>query len=298
MIERARNNIAERGDAARDSREGRRSRRCASSFIQLVEGVRELSSKYGPEHPKMKALTGQMDSVRKAYEEEIDGVLATFEKTYQELRRQRALAEGADGAAEEGGDRAVEDRGRVQAAAARRRAEHEDVQPHREPAEGDRHHRPDEDEQRARARARDRARRAGAAEAGAEPDARPAARPRHRHRAGVRHRGARQHAEDAGGRRAVPGRAGAGPGADHRRGAPARRRRRRATTCASATWACSSIRSRSRPSAAGRSARTSCSCRRIARCGPWSSPARARRKARRRPPSTWASRWPRRAAAC
>ena len=48
-----------------------------------------------------------------------------------------------------------------------------------------------------------------------------AARARDRHRSGVRDRGAGQHAQDAGGRRAVPGRAGAGAGADHRCGAGA-----------------------------------------------------------------------------
>src|SRR5262249_40611521 len=44
-----------------------------------------LSSKYGPEHPRMKAITAQMDSIKKAYQEEIDGVLASFEKSYQQM---------------------------------------------------------------------------------------------------------------------------------------------------------------------------------------------------------------------
>ena len=41
----------------------------------------------------MKAIQGQMQSIRKAYEQEIDGVLAAFEKTYQETARQRARAQ-------------------------------------------------------------------------------------------------------------------------------------------------------------------------------------------------------------
>ena len=53
---------------------------------------------------------------------------------------------------------------------------------------------------------------------------RPDAGARHRDRPGVRDRGARQHPEDPGGRRAVAGRAGAGTGADHRRGRRAPRR--------------------------------------------------------------------------
>ncbi len=43
----------------------------------------------------MKAVSGQMDTVRKAYEHEIDGVLATFEKSYQELLDNERVAEGA-----------------------------------------------------------------------------------------------------------------------------------------------------------------------------------------------------------
>src|SRR6185503_19890146 len=45
----------------------------------------DLSSRYGPSHPKMKSVKGQMDTIRSAYEQEIEGVLATFQKSYQEL---------------------------------------------------------------------------------------------------------------------------------------------------------------------------------------------------------------------
>ncbi|HXJ23378.1 MAG TPA: polysaccharide biosynthesis tyrosine autokinase, partial [Polyangia bacterium] len=42
-------------------------------------------ARYGAEYPRMKSLIGQMDTIRKAYEKEVDGVLATFEKSYQEM---------------------------------------------------------------------------------------------------------------------------------------------------------------------------------------------------------------------
>src|ERR1022692_4943787 len=42
------------------------------SFLQSSKEYAELTSKYGPDHPKIKALVGQMESVRKAYEQEID----------------------------------------------------------------------------------------------------------------------------------------------------------------------------------------------------------------------------------
>ena len=224
IIEHARTNIAEE-ETIPEIREKDTIRALREAFIQQSKESADLSSKYGPEHPKIKALASQMETTRKIYVAEIDGVLATFEKSYRALVDNERGAARHDGVAEERGDRAIEDRGRVQAAAAGRRSEHQDVRPDREPPEGDRHHRPDEDEQRPDPRAGDRAGLTGAAQAGAEPAARPADRARHRRRAGVRHRGARQHAEDAGRRRAVPGRAGAGSRADHRR----RARRRRGT---------------------------------------------------------------------
>ena len=124
----------------------------------------------------MKALAGQMETVRKAYEQEIDGVLATFEKTYQELvdneRSLKALMEQQKKEAIELSKIEVEYKP-LQRAAEQNTKMYGIIA---EPAEGDRHHRPDEDEQRPRARAGDRPGRAGAAEAGAEPAARAAAR--------------------------------------------------------------------------------------------------------------------------
>jgi succinoglycan biosynthesis transport protein ExoP len=84
MIQRARNNIADE-ETLPEIREKTTIERLRDGYIQLTKDYADLSSRYGPEHPKMKALTGQMDTLRKAYEQEIDAVLATFEKSYQEL---------------------------------------------------------------------------------------------------------------------------------------------------------------------------------------------------------------------
>ena len=84
MIQRARSNITEE-ETLPEIREKDTIQKLRDSYMQLSKDFAEVSSRYGPEHPKMKALTGQMETVRKAYEQEIDAVLATFEKSYQEL---------------------------------------------------------------------------------------------------------------------------------------------------------------------------------------------------------------------
>lgn len=84
MIERARNNISDE-ETLPEIREKDTIRSLRDNFIQYSKDYADLSSKYGPDHPKMKALASQMDVVRKAYEAEIDAVLRTFEKAYQEL---------------------------------------------------------------------------------------------------------------------------------------------------------------------------------------------------------------------
>jgi succinoglycan biosynthesis transport protein ExoP len=84
MIQRARNNITEE-ETLPEIRERGTIEKLRDSYVQLSKDFADLSSRYGTEHPKMKALTGQMETVRKAYEQEIDAVLATFEKSYQEL---------------------------------------------------------------------------------------------------------------------------------------------------------------------------------------------------------------------
>jgi len=96
MIERARNNITEE-ETLPEIREKDTIRALRESFITFSKESADLSSKYGPEHPKIKAITSQMAAVRKVYEQEIDGVLATFEKAYQVLldneRSLRAMME-------------------------------------------------------------------------------------------------------------------------------------------------------------------------------------------------------------
>jgi succinoglycan biosynthesis transport protein ExoP len=84
MIQRARNNITEE-ETLPEIREKGAIDKFRDSYVQLSKEYADLSSRYGAEHPKMKALTGQMETVRKAYEQEIDSILATFEKSYQEL---------------------------------------------------------------------------------------------------------------------------------------------------------------------------------------------------------------------
>jgi capsular exopolysaccharide synthesis family protein len=84
MIERARSNIAEE-ETLPELREQPTIRTLRDTFIGLSKEYADFSSRYGAEHPRMKALQGQIDATRAAYEKEMDGVLATFEKGYQEL---------------------------------------------------------------------------------------------------------------------------------------------------------------------------------------------------------------------
>jgi succinoglycan biosynthesis transport protein ExoP len=84
MIERARNNIADE-ETLPEIQEKETVQHLRDAYVQLSKDYADLSSRYGPEYPKMKALSGQMATIRKAYEQEIDAILASFEKSYQEL---------------------------------------------------------------------------------------------------------------------------------------------------------------------------------------------------------------------
>jgi succinoglycan biosynthesis transport protein ExoP len=84
MIERARDNILER-DTLPELRENTTIKTLRDSYITYSKDYADLSTRYGPEHPRMKALQDQMDVVRKAYEKEVNEDLATFEKAYEEL---------------------------------------------------------------------------------------------------------------------------------------------------------------------------------------------------------------------
>jgi len=84
MIERARANIADQ-ETLPELREQPTIRALHDTFIQLSKEYADFSSRYGAEHPRMKALQSQMTATRTAYEKEMDQVLATFEKGYQEL---------------------------------------------------------------------------------------------------------------------------------------------------------------------------------------------------------------------
>jgi capsular exopolysaccharide synthesis family protein len=84
MIERARNNISDQ-ETLPEMHDQATVQKLRESFVQLSKDYADLSSKYGAEHPKMKALEGQMTAVRQAYEKEMDQALTTFEKGYEEI---------------------------------------------------------------------------------------------------------------------------------------------------------------------------------------------------------------------
>jgi capsular exopolysaccharide synthesis family protein len=91
MIERARANISDE-ETLPEIRANETIAKLRESFVQLAKDYSDLSSKYGPEHPKMKAISAQMASIKDAYQKEIDAVLVSFEKAFQELvDNERAL---------------------------------------------------------------------------------------------------------------------------------------------------------------------------------------------------------------
>ncbi len=84
VIEQARNNIADE-ETLPEIRENHTISPLRETFVQLSKEYGELSSKYGPDHPRMKAIGGQMASITKSYQQEIDAVLIAFQKGYEEL---------------------------------------------------------------------------------------------------------------------------------------------------------------------------------------------------------------------
>ncbi len=116
MIERARDNIAEEETLPeiREKRDDRRSSATASSSSPRTTPTCRRSTVR--EHPKMKALTGPDGERPQGLREGDRRRPGVVREVVPGAARQRAVAEGADGAAEEGGHRALEDRGRVQAA--------------------------------------------------------------------------------------------------------------------------------------------------------------------------------------
>jgi capsular exopolysaccharide synthesis family protein len=98
MIESARSNIKEI-QTLPEIRENKAIIDLHGAFVQLDKEYSDLSSRYGEEHPRMKAIAAQMASIKKAYEAEMDDVLSSFEKSYQEMveneRSLKALMEHA-----------------------------------------------------------------------------------------------------------------------------------------------------------------------------------------------------------
>lgn len=84
MIERARNNITDQ-ETLPELREQEAVQKLRDVYVQLSKDYAELSSKYGPEHPRMKAIEGQLAVIRQNYEKELDQALAAFEKAYEEV---------------------------------------------------------------------------------------------------------------------------------------------------------------------------------------------------------------------
>jgi succinoglycan biosynthesis transport protein ExoP len=83
MIERARDNITEQ-ETLPELRENSTVKTLRDSFITYSKDYADASTKYGPEHPRIKVLQDQMNVVRKAYEKVMNDELSTFEKNYQE----------------------------------------------------------------------------------------------------------------------------------------------------------------------------------------------------------------------
>jgi polysaccharide biosynthesis transport protein len=84
LIEKARNNISEE-ETLPEIRSNAAITTLRAAFVAMAKEYSDLSSKYGPEHPRMKAIAAQMDSTKKAYQDEIDVILASFEKSYQAM---------------------------------------------------------------------------------------------------------------------------------------------------------------------------------------------------------------------
>ncbi|HVZ71752.1 MAG TPA: polysaccharide biosynthesis tyrosine autokinase [Polyangia bacterium] len=84
MIVSARDNIEER-ETLPEIRDKEAISKLRENFLQYSKDYADLSSKYGPEHPRMKSLQGQIEEMRKAYRKELDETLTTFEKSYQEI---------------------------------------------------------------------------------------------------------------------------------------------------------------------------------------------------------------------
>jgi succinoglycan biosynthesis transport protein ExoP len=55
------------------------------TFLDFAQKKADLSGKYGPEHPRIKIIDAQMESLAKAYQHELDTNLKTFENSYQSL---------------------------------------------------------------------------------------------------------------------------------------------------------------------------------------------------------------------
>jgi capsular exopolysaccharide synthesis family protein len=91
MIEKARDDIGAR-ETLPELRDSKTITTLRENFTTYSKEYAELATKYGPEHPRMKAIQEQMGVVRKAYENEIDQTLTTFEKSYQEtIDNERSL---------------------------------------------------------------------------------------------------------------------------------------------------------------------------------------------------------------
>lgn len=84
MIERARDNMSE-AETLPEIRENKTIGDFRGTYVTLEKEYSDLSSRYGSDHPKMKAISAQMATIKKAYEQEVDAVLASFQKSYQEL---------------------------------------------------------------------------------------------------------------------------------------------------------------------------------------------------------------------
>jgi polysaccharide biosynthesis transport protein len=82
LIQAARDNIDEKASIP-EIQKSDTIRRIKESFVSLVQQKGDLTTKYGDEHPRIKAIDSQLAALKERYQYEIDEVLASFEKGYK-----------------------------------------------------------------------------------------------------------------------------------------------------------------------------------------------------------------------
>lgn len=82
LIQEARNDINEK-ESVPEIQRNDLFHRIKEAYVNLSKEKGELSAKYGEDHPRLKAVQSQLEAIRVQWERQIDGVLASFEKSYR-----------------------------------------------------------------------------------------------------------------------------------------------------------------------------------------------------------------------